>query len=74
MQTLSITGAIQGTSRDKIYQQLKLESLESRRWHKRLVCVFKIMNVKVPNYLINLIPKYKATIRTRNNSIPSYKC
>ena len=32
------------------------------------------MNVKVPNYLINLIPKYEPTIRTRNNSIPSYKC
>ena len=32
------------------------------------------MNEKTPNYLINLIPKYELTIRTRNNSIPSYKC
>ena len=29
---LAITGAIQGTSSDKIYQELGLESLKSRRW------------------------------------------
>ena len=72
--TLAITGAIQGTSRDKIYQELGLESLKSRRWYKRLVCMFKIKNEKAPNYLINLIPKYEPTIRTRNNSMPLYKC
>ena len=43
---LAITGAIQATSRDKIYQELGLESLKSRRWYKRLVCMFKIMNKK----------------------------
>ena len=72
--TLVITGAIQSTSRDKIYQELGLESLKSRRWYKRLACMFKIMNEKAPNYLINVTPKYEPTIRTRNNSIPSYKC
>ena len=51
--TLAITGAIQGTSRDKIYQELGLEPLKSRRWYKRLVCMFKIMNEKAPDYLIN---------------------
>ena len=40
---LAITGAIQGTSRDKLYQELGLESLKSRRWYKRLSCMFKIM-------------------------------
>ena len=72
--TLAITGTIQGTSCDKIYQGLGLESLKSRRWYKRLGCMFEIMNEKTPNYLINLIPKYEPTIRTRNNSMPSYKC
>ena len=72
--TLAITGAIQGTSRDKIYQELGLESLKSRRWYKRLVSMFKIMNEKAPNFLINLIPKCEPTIRTRNNGIPLYKC
>ena len=45
--TLAITGAKQGTSRDKIYQELGLESLKSRRWYKSLVCMFKIMNEKL---------------------------
>ena len=41
---LAITGAEQGASRDKIYQELGLESLESKRWYKRLSFMFK--NVK----------------------------
>ena len=36
---LVITGAIQGTSHDKIYQELGFESLKSRRWYKRLSCI-----------------------------------
>ena len=35
--------------------------------------MFKIINEKAPNYLINLIPKYEPTIRTRSNTISSYK-
>ena len=71
---LAITGAIQGTSRDKIYQELGLESLKSRRWYKRLTCMFKIMRNEAPNYLINLIPKCEHTIKTRNSHKPSYHC
>ena len=52
--TSAITGAIQGTSRDKTYQELRLESLKSRRWYKRLVCMFKIMNEKDLYYLISM--------------------
>ena len=48
-----MTGAIQGASRDKIYQELGLESLTSRRWYKRLVCMFKIINEKASYYTIN---------------------
>ena len=64
---LAITGAIQGTSREKIYQKL---GLGLRGWYKRLCCMYKIMTEKAPNYLINLIPKCDTTISTRNNSIP----
>ena len=32
------------------------------------------MTEKAPNYLINLIPKCDATIKTRNNSIPIFHC
>ena len=69
-----ITGAIQGTSRDKIYQELGLESLKSRKWYKRLSLTFKIMKEEALIYLINLISKCKQTIRTRNNRIPVYHC
>ena len=71
---LAITGAIQGTSREKIYQELGLESPKSRRWYKCLCFMCKIMTEKPPNYLINLIPKYDTTIRARNNSIPTFHC
>ena len=54
---LAITGVIQGTSREKIYQELGLELLRARRWCKRLSCMFKIVKEEAPNYLINLIPK-----------------
>ena len=47
--TLAITSAIQGTSRDKVYQELGLQSLKSRRWYKRLTCMFKTMKEGAPN-------------------------
>ena len=59
---------MQGTSRHKIYQELGLESLKSRRWYKRLSCMFKIMKKEALNYLINLIPNCEAAIRTRDNN------
>ena len=72
--TLAITGAIQGTSRENFFQELGLEPLKSRRWYKRLCCMYKIITEKAPNYLINLMPKCDTTIRTRNNSIPTFNC
>ena len=71
---LAITGAIQGTSRDKIYKELGLESLKARRRYKRLTCMFKIMNEQAPNSLITLIPKRNQTIRTRNSHTPIIRC
>ena len=49
----AITGTIQGTSHEKIYQELGVESLKNRRWYKRLSCMFKIMNEEAPNYLFD---------------------
>ena len=71
---LAITGAIQGTSRDKIYKEIGLESLKARRWYKCLSCMFKIMKEEAPNYLINLILKCNRTIRMRNSHIPIFHC
>ena len=72
--TLAITGAIQGSSRDKIYQELGLESLKLRRWYKHLSCMYKIIKEEALNYLINFVPKCETNIRTRNNSIPTFNC
>ena len=67
---LVITGVIQSTSHEKIFQELGLESLKSRRWFKRLCCMFKIMKNDASNYLISLIPKRKQTFNTRNKYLP----
>ena len=50
---LPITGAIQGTSREKICQEFALKSLKSRRWYRCLSCMFKIMTEEALNYLIS---------------------
>ena len=67
---LAITGAIQGTSRDKIYQESVLEFLKSRRWFKCLSRLFKIIKEEAPNYLTNLVPKCETNTRARSNGIP----
>ena len=38
---LAIAGTILGTSREKIFEELGLESLKSRRWFRRLCCILK---------------------------------
>ena len=72
---LAITGAIRGTSKDKLYKELGFESLSSRRWFKRLTLFHKIINNNGPSYLLNIIPKLKIFINLRNqNRIPQMFC
>ena len=71
---LVIPGVIQGNSRGKKYQELVSGSLKSRRWYKRLSLIIQIIKEQGPNYLINLIPKYKQIIRAKNNCKPFYCC
>ena len=49
--SLEITGAIRGSSREKIYQEVGLESLQHRRWYRNLCYFYKIYNAKSPDYL-----------------------
>ena len=53
---LAITGAIRGTSKEKLYDELGLETLEKRRWYRKLCCFLKIFRYKFPKYLFNIIP------------------
>ena len=71
---LATTDAIQGTSREKTFMELGFESLRSRRWFRRLCCMFKIMKDQAPEYLNNLIPKRNRNFKFRNIYIPSYNC
>ena len=48
---LAITGAIQGTSRTKLYDELGLHSLIKRRWCNKLIFSYKIVNGVLPDYL-----------------------
>ena len=38
---LASTGKIRGSSREKLYQGLGLESLQRRRWYRKLCCFYK---------------------------------
>ena len=53
---LTITGTIRGKSKAKVYQELGLESLKTRRWFRRLCYVYKIRNHGLPEYFFKLIP------------------
>ena len=70
---LAITGAIRGTYREKIYQELGLESLQLRRWYRKLAMFYKIYKNKSPVYLFNLIPEKTSSYTTRNVCIPLIK-
>ena len=43
---LAITGAIRGTSKEKLYQELGFESLKDRRLLRRLCYLYKNVNTK----------------------------
>ena len=53
---LAITGAIRGTSRERIYEELGFESLAKRRWYRRLCAFWKIVKGLSPKYLKNILP------------------
>ena len=64
---LAITGAIRGTSKTKLYKELALEFLKSRRWFRRLCTFYKIRTYNIPLYLVDLLPKRTHSYNTRNS-------
>ena len=58
---LAITGAIRGTSKERLYQELGFEYLEKRRWYRRMCLFWKIVNGFVPSYLAKLLPTKQAS-------------
>ena len=54
---LAITGAILGTSKIKLYKELGLECLKSRRWFRWFCKFYKIKTYKIQPSLAQLLPK-----------------
>ena len=71
---LAITGVIRGTSKEKLFQGLCLESLQHRRWYRKLCCFYKVLKDWCPKYLYDIITKLTRPYSTRNaNDIPHFK-
>ena len=68
------TGAGSGTSKEKLFEELGLESLQHRRRYRKLCCFYKILKDQSPKYLFNIIPKLTKPYSTRNaNNIRRFK-
>ena len=52
---IAITGAIQGTSRERLYRELGLESLSDRCWFRKLTFFYKIVKGLSPLYLTKYV-------------------
>ena len=67
---LAITGAWRGTSRAKLYNELGWESLDSRRWCRRLTLFYKITNNLTPDYTRYPIPPlHQSEYSLRNRDV-----
>ena len=64
---LTITGAWQGTNRNKLYDELGWESVCYRRWFRRLLQFYKIHNNMTPKYLIDNLPPVRQLLYGRTN-------
>ena len=53
---LAVTGAWQGSSRVKLYEELGWESLSERRMCKRVLQIHKIVDRRTPSYLRDKMP------------------
>ena len=47
--TLAITGAIRWSSTEKIYEELGLGSLKSRRWYRKMGFLYKVLKSESPS-------------------------
>ena len=47
---LAITGPIRRTSKEKLFKEQDLESLQHRRWYRKLCYLYKILKDQSPEY------------------------
>ena len=60
-------GAIRRTSKEKVYNELSLESLQNRWWYRKLSFLYKVIANQSPSYLFNMVPG-KSTSRPTQGS------
>ena len=66
---LAVSGCWKGTNTDKIYEELGWESLDQRRFFRRLVMFYKIINNLTPEYLKEPIPPVQCRYGVRSNDM-----
>ena len=49
---VAITGTMRGTSKEKLFEELGLESLQHRRWYRKLCCFCKIWKTNLQNIFL----------------------
>ena len=64
--SLAITGAIRGTSKEKLWNELGIESLQLRRLYRKLCYFYKFYKHESPQYLFKLVPLRQSPYTTRN--------
>ena len=64
---LAITGALQGSNRSKLYDDLGWESLSDRRWCRRVLQIHNIVT-NAPCYLRNKLPRFRRPLYSQNNA------
>ena len=67
-----ITGAIRGTSKEKLHYKLGLESFQFCYWFRKLCYFYKFYNNESPHYLFKLVPLRHSSYITRNAEIPLF--
>ena len=68
---LAINGAIRGTSKEKPFNELGLESLQNRRCYRKLSFLYELITNQSLSYLFNMIPRKNASHPTRgSDNIP----
>ena len=65
---LAITGAIRGTSKERLYKELVIVSLYHRLWYRELSYLYKSVVNKSPNYLFKIVPSSNTIYNSRNNN------
>ena len=72
---LPITGAIRGSSKERLYQELGFKYLSPRRWLRKLLTFYKIVRNKSPGYIYKqILPGDRAYLTRNSNNIKQIFC